>query len=75
MLICFEREYTGNIISFVVENFILLANNVNGLCLAKKILVSEYQSENFLYLKLILKENCLSLIENPYGNYALQVVI
>jgi hypothetical protein len=75
VLICFEREYTGNIISFVVENFILLANNVNGLCLAKKILVSEYQSENFLYLKLILQENCLSLIENPYGNYALQVVI
>ena len=75
VLICFEREYTGNIISFVVENFILLANNVNGLCLAKKILVSEYQSENFLYLKMILKENCLSLIENPYGNYALQVVI
>jgi hypothetical protein len=75
VLICFEREYTGNIISFVVDNFILLANNVNGLCLAKKILVSEYQSENFLYLKLILQENCLSLIENPYGNYALQVVI
>ena len=75
VLICFEREYTGNIISFVVENFILLANNVNGLCLAKKILISEYQSENFLYLKLLLKENCLSLIENPYGNYALQVVI
>jgi hypothetical protein len=59
----------------VIEHFILLANHANGLCLAKKILINEYKSENFLYLKTLLKEQCLSLIENPFGNYALQVVI
>lgn len=75
IVICFERELSLTIISFVIEHFILLANHANGLCLAKKILINEYKSENFLYLKTLLKEQCLSLIENPFGNYALQVVI
>lgn len=75
IVICFERELSLNIISFVIEHFALLANHANGLCLAKKVLINEYQSENFVFLKTLLKEQCLSLIENPFGNYALQVVI
>ena len=35
----------------------------------------EYKKENYKRLKQILIEHCLDLIENPYGNYALQIVI
>ena len=33
------------------------------------------KKENFSILKQILIDHCLELIENPYGNYALQIVI
>ena len=48
---------------------------MNGLCLAKKILMLEYKKEHFNTLRQILIDHCLDLIENPYGNYALQMSI
>lgn len=36
IIICFEQEYLKEIFNFITENFIFLANHVNGLCLVKK---------------------------------------
>ena len=75
IIMCLETEYCTAIIQFILDNYVYLANHVNGLCLAKKILMIEYKKENYKRLKQILIEHCLDLIENPYGNYALQIVI
>ena len=75
IILCLEPEYCKNLIRFILDNFVYLANHVNGLCLAKKILMMEYKKENFQLLHSILVNHCLDLIENPYGNYALQIVI
>ena len=75
IIMCLEPEYCSAIIQFIMDNYVYLANHVNGLCLAKKILMLEYKKENFKRLKQILFDHCLDLIENPYGNYALQIVI
>ena len=75
IIMCLEPEYCSAIIQFIMDNYVYLANHVNGLCLAKKILMLEYKKENYKRLKQILFDHCLDLIENPYGNYALQIVI
>ena len=75
IITCFEYEYCEKIFDFVKENFVLLSNHVNGLCLIKKLLIISYQKNYYLIFKDILKTNLFKLIENPYGNYALQIVI
>lgn len=75
ILMCLEREHCLLIKQFIIDNYVYLANHMNGLCLAKKILMLEYKKEHFNTLRQILIDHCLDLIENPYGNYALQIVI
>ena len=51
----------------------LLANNNNGLCVVKKIIIHALNKETILTIQSILIENSVYLIQNPYGNYSLQV--
>ena len=66
-----------NILNFISENFLFLSNNSNGLCIVKKTIILEYKlkGERFNSLKKILINKALELIQNPYGNYALQTAI
>ena len=75
IIINFDKEYLKEIFNFITENLIFLSKHVNGLCLVKRILIIEYENNNYLTLKNILINKSLDLIENPYGNYALQIVI
>ena len=75
ILISFDKELCSEIFNFITENFIFLSNHVNGLCLVKKILIIQYQNNSYSNLKEIIINKCSELIENPYGNYALQIVI
>ncbi len=75
ILISFDKELCNEIFNFIIENFIFLSNHVNGLCLVKKILIIQYQNNSYIHLKEIILNKCSELIENPYGNYALQIVI
>ena len=75
IIINFDKEYLNEMFNFITENFIFLSKHVNGLCLVKRILIIEYENNNYLTLKNILINKSLDLIENPYGNYALQIVI
>ena len=75
ILISFDKELCNEIFNFITDNFIFLSNHVNGLCLVKKILIIQYQNNSYSNLKEIIINKCSELIENPYGNYALQIVI
>ena len=71
----FDYELIKPISNFILDNFLFLANNANGLCIVKKEIALEYQNENFDRLKKEFYNNALVLIQNPYGNYALQMCI
>ena len=71
------EKHLENILNFISENFLFLSNNSNGLCIVKKTIILEYKlkGERFNSLKKILINKALELIQNPYGNYALQTAI
>ena len=71
----FEYEMIKPISNFILDNFLFLANNSNGLCIVKKEITLESKKENFERLKSELYNNAMVLIQNPYGNYALQMSI
>ena len=77
IIIHFEYQYISSIISFVINNFMLLALNGNGLCIVKKVVALENSTQKMFYLiiKDILFKNAEELIQNPYGNYVLQVAL
>ena len=76
VLLCLDTSYTQHITQFILDNFIALSCHVNGLCVAKRILTLSAQTGLYRNeLIYILNTSCVSLIQNPYGNYALQVVI
>lgn len=68
----FEYEIVHPISTFICQNFLFLANNPNGLCVVKKEIIVENGKNNFYNLKREIINNTLVLIQNPYGNYALQ---
>ena len=72
------EKHIIHISNFILDNFISLVNNSNGLCIVKKEIIIEYKrknGENFKKLKQLLIDNSLLLIQNPFGNYALQLAI
>ena len=74
LLTCFEEEYVGFLYNYIVENFLELANNNNGICIVKKILTFTHKKNLHDKLKIIVKENAIQLISHPYGNFVIQVV-
>ena len=75
IIMTFEFEFIFEIFNFITENLIYLSNHPNGLCLVKKTLVLQYKKEFYQIIKQKLIDNAYELIENSYGNYALQIVI
>lgn len=75
MILNFNEKNVESIIYDLIENFIPLANNNKGLCVIKRII---QKSKNEIVIKKVLKilnDNALSLVQNPYGNYALQAAL
>ena len=78
IIINFDYEkHLDYILNFISDNFLFLSNNSNGLCIVKKTIILEYKykGERFNKMKKNLKQKALELIQNPYGNYALQTAI
>jgi len=74
MIICFEEELIEFIYELILQNFISLANNVNGLCLTKKIIIHAKNETTIARIQQKLVENCVNLVQNSYGNYSIQTV-
>ena len=72
---CFEEEFTGFIFNYVSNNFLYLANHINGICIVKKILSLTHKKDIHEKLKKIINENAFNLIQHIYGNYVIQIII
>jgi len=71
MILCFQEADILIIYQTLIKNFEMLANNANGLCVAKLIILTK-DNENLKILHSKIVENALVLVQNPYGNYAIQ---
>jgi len=56
----------------VLENFIDLSMDQNGLCVIKKIVSKVEGHAKRTRIGKILSENVVVLVQSPYGNYAVQ---
>ena len=75
LLTCFEEEYVNFIYNYIVDNFLDLANNNNGICIVKKILTFTHKKNVHDKIKIIVKENALQFISHPYANFVIQIVV
>jgi hypothetical protein len=70
------ETFTEQQITFLYDtilfNFSELANHNNGLCVVKKMIINIISKEYLNKTKEILNENLFNLVQNPYGNYAIQ---
>ena len=57
----------------VINNFMYLANHSNGLCVVKKVIIHATNIDTLNELKDLIIDNAMYLIQNPYGNYVIQV--
>ncbi len=73
ILICFSEDSIDFIYDIIIDNFLLLAVHNNGLCVIKKIIIHCTKQTTIERILAKLVENALYLIQNPYGNYAIQV--
>ena len=72
---CFEEEYISFIYDYVIDNFLKLSYNSNGICIIKKIISFTYKINLHDKIKKIIKDNAFDLILHPYGNYVIQSAV
>ena len=65
ILSSFENEIIQPISDAILQNFLFLANNPNGLCVIKKAIIVEKNQPNFEKYKAEITKNALLLIQNP----------
>lgn len=75
VVMCFNEDLIGFIYDLAIENFMIMANNANGLCIIKKVLIHSSRKKTIEKLKKLIIDNCIYLIQNPYGNYTIQIVL
>lgn len=75
VVMCFNEDLIGFIYKLAMENFMLMANNANGLCIIKKVLIHCSKKDTIEIFKKLIIDNCIYLIQNPYGNYTIQIVL
>lgn len=73
MISVFEEEQIDHIYDDIINNLIMLANNANGLCVVKKVIIHGQKVDTLTAIRERLVDNALSIVQNPFGNYALQV--
>lgn len=71
----FRENRINFLYHFLIENFVSLAINQNGLGLIKKTIIHSGLFATKKKIQKILMENFLFLIQNIYGNYSIQVAI
>jgi len=75
MILCFDENIITDIFNYVLENFITLANNINSLCVVKKVIIC---AKSPVMRKKILDkiiESMDKIIHHQHGNYSIQVSI
>jgi hypothetical protein len=75
MIICFKEDIIDFIYDQIIQNFIQLSNNCNGLCVIKKIIIHCHNTNTITKILNKIIDNRLNLIQNPFGNYVIQVAL
>jgi len=75
IITCFEEKYIEDYYNIIIDNMITLADNVNGLCVCKKIINHGCALKTMKRIREKLIENAIFLIQNVYGNYVIQMAI
>lgn len=75
MIICFSEDSIRDIYSTILENFITLANNPNGLCIVKKMILYARRKDSINLIQNKIIDNMKTLISNAYGNYIIQTIL
>ena len=75
MILCFDETKIQEIYDTIIDNFIQLSSNPNGLFVCKKIIYQSKKKENLLRIREVITKNSMTLIYNQYGNYTIQVAI
>jgi hypothetical protein len=72
-LCCFVEDDITFIHEYLIKNFLKLANNNNGIRIAKKAVILAVNRNTVSILRDLIADNTMALIQNPYGNYTLQL--
>jgi len=75
MILCFDESILTEVYDYVLNNFVLLANNINSLCVVKKIIICSRIPQTRKRILDKILESIDILIHNANGNYAIQVAI
>ena len=67
-----KEENIDFIFEPVLDNFIDLSMDQNGLCVIKKIVSKVQGHDKRTRIGKILGDNVVVLVQSPYGNYAVQ---
>ena len=75
VLSCFEEEYIPFIYDYIIDNFLFLSYNANGICLIRRIVSFTHKKKLHEFIKKIVENNSKELIVHPYGNYVIQELV
>ena len=67
-----ERIYLN---TFVLDNFVKLSLNGNGICVIKKFIMANHNTEIINQILTLIDNNCVELSLDQYGNYAIQYAL
>ena len=71
----FEEDLISFIYNFILNNFLDLSYNSNGICIVKKMITLVHKHKFHEEIKKIIEENSMNLIKHSYGNYVFQILI
>jgi len=64
-----------NFYKVILDNFLILVVHISGLGVVKRVINHFKSEETYIKVRDLLIENSLMLVQNPYGNYAIQVAV
>jgi len=67
-----NREHINKIVLENLHNFVL---DANGICVVKKMINGNKNQEIRKSILKIIENNCLEIIQNPFGNYIIQHIL
>ena len=72
---CIPEDQREQLNVIIIDNIHQLSQDANGICLVKKYIANNTVHENKIKISNVLIDKCLSIAQNPYGNYAIQYVL
>jgi len=74
LITCFDEERREYLNSKIIENFLKLVLDQNGICIAKLLVATNVSLGTRKRILDTLTANCLEMVQNPFGNYIIQEV-